>query len=228
MSHLVPLYRALGRQARILDVLHPAQLAAALAKLPEAVVLFDPEILQPAEQDDYSDDEEEDEAFAHPLVGRPAADLLADYARRGGRVVCAADFAGWLRVSGIEILGQAMGYPAWARASYHRSIATLWPEAKSKFAYPEALPPSYSMKALAWSGVDPSHVVYDEAPGTKTMSNVAFMAGLPTSPTEARALVAPVGRGVCCYVGDVNAEAGSSTLVLAMCGLRPDPVFASS
>ena len=219
MSHLVPLFRALGRQARVIDVTQAIDLDLALARRPDAVVLFDPEIIQPqaADEEEYEDDD-----MGEPIAGRPAAEALGRYARGGGRVVACANFSNFLTLTGTQLLGEVMGYPTWERSSYHRSIGSLRPDTAAQFAHAEALAPTYSMKALAIKGVDPAHVVYFDAPAT---IRPLFLE--ETDPTEARALCAPVGRGVCCYVGDVNAERETSQLVLAMCGLRPDAAFAS-
>ena len=113
-----------------------------------------------------------------------------------------------------------MGHPTWERSSYHRSIGSLRPDVAAQFPHPEALAPTYSMKAMAIKGVDPAHVVYIDAPAT---IRPLFLE--ETDPTEARAFCAPVGRGVCCYVGDVNSEPETFALVLAMCGLKPDATF---
>lgn len=80
------------------------------------------------------------------------------------------------------------------------------------------LPERYSQKAAFVRGVEPRHMWYV----TDSNSVVEYWVFAPTSaydPEETAVAMAGVGDGKLGYVGDLNGEVESNTVILAMLGL---------
>ncbi|PVI03262.1 hypothetical protein DM02DRAFT_669918 [Periconia macrospinosa] len=81
----------------------------------------------------------------------------------------------------------------------------------------ERLPLSYSRKALSVKNVAPSDVWYASGPESVIESHV-FPPDSAFTQGEAAVALASVGQGKLGFMGDVNAEAGSTTVLLGLCG----------
>ncbi|GLB35584.1 hypothetical protein LshimejAT787_0211490 [Lyophyllum shimeji] len=135
---------------------------------------------------------------------------VVEYARGGGSVALGGDFSSFVRPPDMATFFANSWGVNWKSGSYHRatfSLNTSHELSKSN----STLPSSYSMKALHAQGIAPSAAIYKE-PGA--------------NPTESPAVQIRLGRGYMGYIGDVNWEEGSISLLLAMLQLSgtPSPV----
>ncbi|KAG5721401.1 RNA polymerase II-associated protein 3 [Termitomyces sp. T112] len=125
---------------------------------------------------------------------------IVDFTRDGGSVVMGGSFSSFIRPSDLAHFFLTSWGLNWRSGSYHRATLKLNKShnlAKSN----SSLLESYSMKALHVRGVTPSAVVYKED---------------GANPTESPAVQVPFGKGHVGYIGDVNWENGSITVLHAM------------
>ncbi|KAM7193946.1 hypothetical protein V8F20_008216 [Naviculisporaceae sp. PSN 640] len=121
--------------------------------------------------------------------------------RKGATVVLCGCFSTSVNQGQFNRSFAQLGLP-WKMGSYHRATTTLrretvGPELASR------LPSSYNQKAMFVKGAERPAMWYTEAP----------------SSTEAAAAFVGVGNGKLGYIGDVNGEKETTSVVLAMCGL---------
>ncbi|KAG6861781.1 hypothetical protein C0995_012285 [Termitomyces sp. Mi166 len=125
---------------------------------------------------------------------------LVDFARDGGSVVMGGSFSSFIRPPELANFFLTSWGFSWKSGSYHRATFKLNRShilAKSN----SSLLESYSMKALHVQGVAPNAIVYKED---------------GANPAESPAVQAPFGKGHIGYIGDVNWENGSITVLHAM------------
>lgn len=166
---------------------------------------------------------------SHP---KPAAILAADesltvttrislvhdalsYVRSGGVLIFMGLFSSFTRPPTIKTLFSRFDLP-WESGSYHRSTFKL--NREMTHFEKSALEASYSQKALHLSNVTYDDAVYLPGDESVVESNV-FGPRRVTDRTETPAAFAKVGEGKVGYVGDVNNEEETTTVILGMCGL---------
>ncbi|KAG7110588.1 hypothetical protein HYQ46_005215 [Verticillium longisporum] len=122
------------------------------------------------------------------------------YVRGGGIAIAMGLFSSFVRPNDIGPLFAKAGL-RWSVGNYHRMNVSFNSEALEA-----TLPAEYSQKAQFLKGVDAGAVLYgfDDEFGEGTEAAIAF---------------ARVGDGKIGYVGDVNAEEGTTATIIAMCGL---------
>ncbi|KAI1745293.1 hypothetical protein F4680DRAFT_98436 [Xylaria scruposa] len=124
---------------------------------------------------------------------------VIDCLRGGSTVVLAVSFSSFINEGQFNRCFGKIGLP-WKRGAYHRTYVSLRPGVVNDRLKKKLLS-TYSQKALYLQGVAKSDVWYA---GERDEVAVAFT---------------KVGNGMLGYVGDVNSEAGSEAVILAMLGL---------
>ncbi|KAL1942221.1 hypothetical protein VTO73DRAFT_6285 [Trametes versicolor] len=199
------LYRALRKNATVIEALHSRSANKALSGTPRpsAVLVSDAAITQPK----YA-----------ALLAR-----LIEYARGGGRVVLGVQFSNHFQLDTVGPFFRKWGL-ALQGGSYHRTTFGLNPAGVPAPLKANMLFPTVSMKALHLKNVPRECAVYLPTPA----SHLESMVYAPTPITgdkaeESPAVWARVGDGYLGYVGDVNAEQGSIRLTLEMCEVQIEP-----
>ncbi|XXG96706.1 hypothetical protein Hte_002996 [Hypoxylon texense] len=143
-----------------------------------------------------------------------AWEAVLQYVRRGGTSVVMGHYPSFVKPDDVKPFFGKAGLP-WDSASYLRTTLVLNREAVGDSLAPR-LPPRYSQKALSVQNVAPADAWYVTNEDSVVESNVFA----PTSANvvgESPVVLARVGDGKLGYIGDVNAEEGSTTVVLAIC-----------
>ncbi|KAF8874770.1 hypothetical protein CPB84DRAFT_1715571 [Gymnopilus junonius] len=126
---------------------------------------------------------------------------VLDYVKSGGKVVIGGLFSSMTNQPTIAQMFAAFGLP-WKPGTYRRMEAQLnrhHPIAASN----PTLSDSFSMKSVFLTGFQPEDLLYEQYP--------------PIGPNyESAILHARVGKGQLGYIGDVNAEAETTPILLAM------------
>ncbi|RCI15873.1 hypothetical protein L249_1934 [Ophiocordyceps polyrhachis-furcata BCC 54312] len=138
------------------------------------------------------------------------------YVSRGGVAVIMGLFPSFVKPDNMKPFFSKAGLP-WAAGSYHRTILKL-NRAVVDAASVEKLPQQYSQKAVFVNNVVPGDMWY-RTDDDSVVQSAVFPPTDAHRPGETAVALAKVGEGKLGYVGDVNAEAGSNAVVLAMCGL---------
>jgi hypothetical protein len=136
---------------------------------------------------------------------------------------------GWVNAGGIAAVGSLFpsftsrtefhqffkkwGLP-WKMGDYHRTNFVLNPSIHQLSGRSANLPTSYSMKAVHLEGVKAEDVLYAPTEDSRVQSFVfppskVDLSGVPVAYTR-------IGGGFLGYVGDVNAEKESTSVILAM------------
>ena len=107
----------------------------------------------------------------------------------------------------------------WQYGDYHRAVVQLNKQVVSRLntSVVEQLKPGYSQKAVFLKGVDSGDALYLPAAGSQTQS--LALLSQPVDPQQSPVVWSNFGDGKIGYVGDVNAEEGSTLTILTMCGL---------
>ncbi|KAG6897875.1 hypothetical protein C0992_009673 [Termitomyces sp. T32_za158] len=126
---------------------------------------------------------------------------LVEFARGGGSVVMGGSFSSFVRFPDFATFFSRSWGLNWKSGSYHRATFKL-NKSHSLAKSESSLLESYSMKALHVQGAASDAIVYKEEGGVNT--------------TESPAVQVPFGKGHIGYIGDVNWENGSITVLLAM------------
>jgi hypothetical protein len=139
---------------------------------------------------------------------------IVDYTRAGGTVVIGGLFSSFVKLDTLDAHFLCWGL-SWKAAGYRRSPCVLSRATHPGFRSNGRLPASYSMKAVSLKGLAPEDIMYKREEGEgededKVTSRL---------PEEATVAYARLGSGYLGYIGDVNAEEDSISVVLAMCGL---------
>ena len=178
-----------------------------------------------------------EKALAHIQAGNLKTIILADpaiskechgtllkevtrYAQTGGRVIMCCLFSNFISPPVLNnLLQQEWGLP-WRYGDYHRTDFYLNPARVNMCPNPH-LPNSYSMKAVSLQSVELASRIYCPTRASTTQSNV-FPSQPVTDTTQAAVAFTKIDQGWLGYIGDVNAEEESTTVVLAMAGLLSD------
>ncbi|KAK0746074.1 hypothetical protein B0T18DRAFT_438143 [Schizothecium vesticola] len=132
---------------------------------------------------------------------RHVFERVADCLFQGTTVLLCGFFNSMVHVDEFRCFFAKLGLP-WTRGSYHRTTVSM---RRGVIGDPLAsrLPTSYSQKAVFVKNIDRSAAWYAEH----------------ESSDEAAVAFARVGQGMLGYIGDVNGEEMSTSVVMAMCGL---------
>lgn len=143
-------------------------------------------------------------------------DAVLEYVRGGGTAILMGVFSGMTKVPDFAAFFAKAGL-SWDSASYHRTTVHL-----NRGAVAEELrgrlPASYSQKAVNLTNVADVAAWY----GPDEMSHIESHVFRPDNIRnldEVPVAFGKVGQGNLGYIGDVNNEKESETVVLAMCGL---------
>ncbi|KAI0704397.1 hypothetical protein C8T65DRAFT_830765 [Cerioporus squamosus] len=139
---------------------------------------------------------------------------LVDYARAGGTVIYAGLLSSFSTPSALNAGFEHVWELPWRTGPYHRETFSLNPSVRGIDT--KLVSQKYSMKALFLTNVELQHAVYVESANIRHVSSGSHGGTVYETP----AAFAPVGQGYFGYVGDVNQEADTTKLLLAMC-LRP-------
>ena len=152
---------------------------------------------------------------------------LVDFVREGGgTAIFALGFPGFMPMDEFEKLFAAFGLSTWKCGSYHRTTHTL----RTLSAPPDSplgvmlnrggnhLAGAYSMKAVHIKKPGEFEAIYSATDESRIESNV-FPPSKIEDLKEAPVAFAKVGKGWVGYVGDVNNEVESYTVILAMLDL---------
>jgi hypothetical protein len=181
---------------------------------------------------EYATTPSEARAFLNRSVNKPTAILSADesltkstrltlvreaasYVRSGGTLIFMGVFSGFTRPSDIKLLFSKFDLP-WASGDYTRNICVFNPA--MTLLETSGMAASYSQKALHVKDVQHGDAVYLPSAESESGSTV-FPPRSVDGRTQASVAFARVGTGKVGYVGDVNNESDTTTVVLRMCGL---------
>ncbi|KDR82000.1 hypothetical protein GALMADRAFT_60259, partial [Galerina marginata CBS 339.88] len=141
---------------------------------------------------------------------------LVQYVKNGGSAVLGGSFSSHITPPNFdEFMKNTWGLD-WKFGEYHRTTFTVNPTNDLAKRNP-SLVLSYSMKAVHIANIRPEMAIYTPAKGARLQSLV--FAPVPIENTsESPAVCTRVGRGLLSFLGDVNAEVGSTNTILAMLG----------
>lgn len=180
---------------------------------------------------EYATSPDEARAFFNRTVNKPATILSVDesltmstrltlahdaasYVRSGGTLIFMGVFSGFTRPSDYALLFSKFDLP-WVSGDYTRHVYLFNPE--MTLLDTSGMASSYSQKALNVSNVQRSDAVYLPSDESEAGSAV-FPPRSVDGRTQAPAAFARVGAGNVGYVGDVNNESDTGTVVMRMCG----------
>ena len=201
------LYSALRKRANVTEVEEPRATLAALSTnpRPDAVILSDPAIANSTSKH-------------NKLLTK-----LIEYAHSGGTVILGMQYSNHIKPMRFRPFLTRWGVP-WDRGSYFRTTTVLNPAGVPAPLDKSALLPSVSMKSVHVKGAPREHAVYLPTAESCIQSHVFAPDRLTGEQAEeSPAVLARVGQGYLGYVGDVNAEQGSTRLILEMCGVKIQP-----
>ncbi|KAM3426828.1 hypothetical protein NHJ13734_009240 [Beauveria thailandica] len=137
----------------------------------------------------------------------------------GGAIVIIMDFfQSFVLPDDIKPFFTRAGLP-WARGRYQRTTLTVKKAAAAAAGVNfQKLPQSYSQKAVYVSNVSDEDMLY-KTDDNSVLESLVFAPESAHVTGETAVALSRVGAGRIGYVGDVNAEAGSHVVVLAICGL---------
>ncbi|KAM3428125.1 hypothetical protein MY4824_008999 [Beauveria thailandica] len=143
---------------------------------------------------------------------------VLNYVAGGGTVIIMGFFPCFVLPDDIKPFFTRAGLP-WARGTYQRTTMTVNKAAAAAAGVNiQKLPQSYSQKAVYVSNVSDEDMLY-KTDGNSVLESLVFAPESAHVPGETAVALSRVGAGRIGYVGDVNAEAGSHVVVLAICGL---------
>ncbi|KAI1927667.1 hypothetical protein LOZ07_001264 [Ophidiomyces ophidiicola] len=143
---------------------------------------------------------------------------LTEYVSNGGRIIFGGHFSSFAPPLKIHpLFRKNFGLP-WESASYHRTDFHLNPVAAENLGSSQQLASCYSQKALHLKNVGHAAAIY--LPGRESrIQSLVFSPERITNLEETPTAWAKVGQGWVGYIGDVNAEEDTDTVVLSMCGV---------
>ncbi|OAX79036.1 hypothetical protein ACJ72_06648 [Emergomyces africanus] len=155
-----------------------------------------------------------------PGITRPrhsaVLEKVISYARHGGTVILAAHFTSFIGPDKLNEFFYCRWCLPWRYGEYHRTTVHL--NQQARLANKAGLPASYSQKAIFLKNVPLDAALY--LPTEDSVTESAAFVNTPIADLSLTPVVfAAVGEGSLGYVGDVNAEKGSDSVILAMCGL---------
>ena len=145
------------------------------------------------------------------------SEKVIDYVRGGGTAVLATHFSCFVPPLDLNRWFRTSWNLPWQSGDYHRTTVYLNSECRGRHLDPVGLPDEYSQKALFLKNVAKDAAVY--LPSSNSRIESAVFAPDPVDCEQTPVVFAKVGEGWLGYVGDVNNETESQTVVLAMCGL---------
>ncbi|KJZ79536.1 hypothetical protein HIM_01005 [Hirsutella minnesotensis 3608] len=137
---------------------------------------------------------------------------ILDYVRLGGTAVVMGLFASFVEPIDIQLFFACAGLD-WDVGSYGRTTTEL-DRAAVGAALASKLPPRYSQRALSLRNLAPNEAWYRHT-DEEVHSDDEDIPIWEESPV----VMARVGHGRLGFVGDLEAEPESGTVILAMCGL---------
>lgn len=141
---------------------------------------------------------------------------IPDTCTRGGTLIFGGVFSSFSRPSDIKNMFTTLGL-RWESGDYHRTTCTVNP-AMAQVNIRD-LVQSYSQKALHLKNVRSSDAIYLPSSDSRIQSMV-FAPDQVDDHSQTPAAFGPAGRGKVGYLGDVNAEDGTTNVLLAMCGVH--------
>ena len=140
---------------------------------------------------------------------------ISEYAKAGGSVIMCCLFSSFVSPSHFDASARDMGLK-WESGDYHRTNFALNPLFESEFGKQtfSSLSESYSMKALHLKGVSPETKIYFPTEESDALSAAVAPGEVDTA--QSPAVWQKHGDGFVGFIGDVNNEAGSQTLLMAM------------
>lgn len=146
---------------------------------------------------------------------------LASYVKSGGTLIFCCIFSSFVRPTNMQKLWENFELP-WRSGDYHRTTFYLSQKMKSVLGSQRAakLEREYSAKALHLKDVPINSKVYVPLEQSKLESRVFAPSYVDTSQTPAA--FHKYGDGWLGYIGDVNNETGSQSLLLALLGKSSD------
>lgn len=142
---------------------------------------------------------------------------LCSYAKHGGTVILCCLFSSFVSTPDFIALAGNMDL-AWEWGDYHRTVFALNPAFRPVFGYQAfgTLQRSYSMKTVHLKHVDPAAKIYVPTDASHTQSAVFP----PTAVDKAQcpAVLQKHGEGFIGFIGDVNNENGTQSLLMAILG----------
>ncbi|KAG6916896.1 hypothetical protein DXG01_004729 [Tephrocybe rancida] len=141
---------------------------------------------------------------------------LVKYVEQGGTVIVGGSFSSFVSASDMEAFFKDTWGISWTSGAYHRT-KFLRNSAHEVISKNPSLVRSYSMKALHLGGLSVSDPVYLPADGPHLQSHLPI-----NNHTESPVVLRKIEEGYFGYVGDVDAEPETTSVVLAMFGLLED------
>ncbi|KAJ3832629.1 hypothetical protein F5878DRAFT_449778 [Lentinula raphanica] len=145
---------------------------------------------------------------------------LVRFAKAGGTVVFGCNFSNHFAFGSDGPFFRAWGL-TWNLGEYHRTTVYLNKNGVPGMAL-AGLEPSYSVKALNLAKVPTNLAVYSPSSSSRTQSHVFPPTSVDTS--QAPFAYTAIGAGFMGYAGDVNAEAPTTKVIMAMLHLSVDQV----
>lgn len=145
----------------------------------------------------------------------PVWDAVLTYVRSGGTAVLMGHFALWAQDARVAPFFKNAGL-SWDAGAY-LSTDTVLNQTAIGEVLAKRLPLKYSQKAHFLTNVAAEEIWYASEPDS--VNHLLVDGAESASKHEAAAALAKVGEGKLGYLGDVNGEEETFTIVLAMCGL---------
>lgn len=142
---------------------------------------------------------------------------LVAYVKEGGTFVVGGQFSGHVTPSDNDSFFKHAWGLDWKMGSYHRTTFALNPSRPERLHHGPQLAASYSMKTVHLEGVLPEAVVYTPTPDSRLQSMVFSPVTVPQS--EVPVAYTRLGEGYLGYIGDVNGEDDSTSVILSMLGM---------
>jgi hypothetical protein len=138
---------------------------------------------------------------------------LIGWVNTGGIVVFGSLFPSFITGSEFDRFFTKWGLP-WKMGDYHRTTFVLKPSNPQLSSQLANLTMSYSMKAVHLKGVKAEDVLYVPTEDSRVQSHV--FAPSPVDMSHVPVAYTRIGDGFLGYIGDVNAEDESTSVILAM------------
>ena len=146
-----------------------------------------------------------------PVIVEHESDLVCqkvvEYVRGGGTAVLATHFSNFVQYPDLDRWFRASWDLPWRVGDYTSETVYLNSKCPARLLNQSGLPEEYSLKAVFLTNVAKEAAVYLTCWRSKTKSE------------QSPVVFAKIGYGWLGYVGDVNTEASSQAVILAMCGL---------
>lgn len=142
---------------------------------------------------------------------------VVEYAQAGGTVILCGQFCNMISPPVMDAFFQSTWSLPWKFGDYHRTTFKLNPLRAERLRNTTALKDPYSIKAVHIKGAAPEDAVYISTEDSRVQSMV-FPSTSAHNPAQAPVLFTSVGSGYLGYIGDVNAEEETTSVILTMCG----------